>query len=60
MKTSLIDRGAQYKDKILIINNFAKQNNVSITKKKYTKLDGYLKIIYAGNIGRFQSLENIL
>ena len=32
MKTSLIDRGIQYKDKILIINNFAKQNNVSITK----------------------------
>ena len=60
MKASLIDRGVQYKDKILIINNFAKQNNVSITKKKYTKLDGFLKIIYAGNIGRFQSLENIL
>ena len=62
MKNTLLARPSGKKYKIGIINNFAPASSLS---NKNTRVGSYdkkknLKIIYAGNIGRFQGLETVI
>ncbi len=61
MKRTLQKRFRRRKLDIQIINSLSvpfESNKINVTGKK--KLEKSLKIIYAGNMGRFQGLENII
>ena len=63
MKNSLLLRNKKNNFRIKIINNFSitdKKINKLISKENYKLDNNTLKIIFAGNLGRFQALENII
>jgi len=59
MKKSLLARPGYGKDNIRIINNFSmpKHDDNSVVNPDLFKKSGMFRIIFAGNIGRFQGLE---
>ncbi len=63
MKNSLLSRGCNKKFRIEIINNFSiptEELNESISKSNLNSNKNKLTIIFAGNIGRFQSLDKVI
>ena len=63
MKNSLLSRGSKNKFNIEIINNFSiptQEPNGLISKINFNKSENELTIIFAGNLGRFQSLDKII
>mgnify|MGYP001473668430 FL=1 len=63
MKKSLKSRNTKNKFKIEIINNFSVSSeklNKSMLKKNLKLESNKLKIIFAGNLGRFQALDKII
>ncbi len=63
MKNSLLLRDRANKFNIEIINNFSipsEKHNKTILKKNFCSDENKLKIIFAGNLGRFQSLHKII
>lgn len=63
MKNSLLSRNKRNKFKIEIINNFSIPSvvvNKKNLKVNYISEKRKLNIIFAGNLGRFQSLERVL
>lgn len=63
MKNSLLSRGSRNKFYIEIINNFSvptKKIDESISKINFNPYQSDLTIIFAGNIGRFQSLDKVI
>lgn len=63
VKNSLLSRGSKTKFNIEIINNFSvptQEPNGLISKINFNKSENELTIIFAGNLGRFQSLDKII
>ena len=63
MKKSLLSRSRNKKFRIEIINNFSiptEELNESIFKNNLNSNKSKLTIIFAGNIGRFQSLDKVI
>ena len=63
MKHSLLSRNKKNQFKIEIINNFSIPNATSdelTFKKNLNSSENKFKIIFAGNLGRFQALENVI
>ena len=63
MKKSLKSRNTKNKFKIEIINNFSVSSeklNKSMLKKNLKLESNKLKIIFAGNLGRFQALDKVI
>jgi glycosyltransferase involved in cell wall biosynthesis len=63
MKNSLLSRISNKKFRIEIINNFSiptEELNESISKSNLNSNKNKLTIIFAGNIGRFQSLDKVI
>ena len=66
MKNSLLLRGNLKKDKFHIIQNISlpifktKKQKVSVKGINESKIGKDLSVIFTGNIGRFQSLENLI
>ena len=65
MKKSLIERGYANSGNINIINNFALSNvegdhSDKINFNNMLKSDGVIRLLFAGNIGRFQGLEKLI
>ncbi len=66
MKSSLIERGCSA-DKIKIVNNFDLRDETSVSTSIATQVPAELRrrenqfrLIFAGNVGRFQSLESVI
>ena len=63
MKNSLLSRSCNKNFRIEIINNFSiptEELNESISKNNLNSNKNKLTIIFAGNIGRFQSLDKVI
>ena len=63
MKNSLLSRNENNKFKIEIINNFsisAEEHQLPIPKVDFNTNENELTIIFAGNLGRFQSLDKVI
>ena len=63
MKNSLLFRGSNNKFDIEIINNFSiptEEINESTFKLEFNLNENELNIIFAGNLGRFQSLNKVI
>ena len=63
MKNSLLSRGSNNKFDIEIINNFSiptEEINKSTSKIEFNLSENELNIIFAGNLGRFQSLDKVI
>lgn len=59
MRNSLNDRGLNLDDKISIINNYDLSDGEK-SKDRYFPVDNKKRIVFAGNIGRFQKLEKFI
>lgn len=64
MAQSLINRSHIKSNNIRIINNFSLSDELQvhevILEKQFVKKKGYFRILFAGNIGRFQMLESFI
>jgi glycosyltransferase involved in cell wall biosynthesis len=65
MQKSLVERNYGNTDNINIINNFALSSTEEAPPEelnviKLLKRDGILRLLFAGNVGRFQGLENLI
>jgi colanic acid biosynthesis glycosyl transferase WcaI len=57
MKQSLMQRGGALQNKIEIINNYNLGDNQLDKQNFFNQNDGKFRIVFAGNIGRFQNLD---
>lgn len=60
MKNAIVERGNNASAKIDVIQNFNlddNSNQVANLDKKYRKKEGVFRMVFAGNIGRFQGLD---
>ena len=63
MKNSLLSRGSNNKFDIEILNNFSiptEEIKESTSKLEFNPNENELNIIFAGNLGRFQSLDKVI
>jgi glycosyltransferase involved in cell wall biosynthesis len=60
MKNMLIKRNHNFENKIEIINNYDVGCNNVISDEPYFSANGKVKVVFAGNIGRFQNLESFI
>ncbi len=64
MKNSLLNRDENTKNSVKIINNFSlsdqQKSEKIVINKEYCKTQGTFRILFAGNIGRFQMLESFI
>lgn len=60
MRMSLLNRDANLASKIEIINNYDLNSSGEQEQDFFDKNDGKKRIIFAGNIGRFQNLDNFV
>ena len=64
MKQSLLNRSTETLDNIQVINNFSLSENtvtkIVSLKSEYKKESSKFRILFAGNIGRFQMLESFI
>lgn len=62
MKNAMGLRNSALNDKIVIINNFALPDSTSdvVVPAEFRKQEGMVRLIFAGNLGRFQRLDRIV
>lgn len=61
MKASLVGRDSRLDpEKVYVINNFGVGARTILDRKIIDYKEGYLNVIYAGNIGRFQALDILI
>jgi len=57
MKNSLVKRNREFEKKIVIINNYDVSSNNEIPANTFLGTNKKVKVVFTGNIGRFQNLE---
>jgi glycosyltransferase involved in cell wall biosynthesis len=60
MKNQYLKRDRDIKEKITIINNYDISDKKVSQNKFFDKSDGIKRVVFAGNIGRFQYLEDFV
>jgi len=60
MRDVLITRNQKFKDKIDIINNYDVNSNEKIPGDTFLGENNKIKVVFTGNIGRFQNLETFI
>ena len=60
MKNTLVNRNHTFEKKIKIINNYDISTNELQKPEAYFKNNSKIKVVFAGNIGRFQNLESFI
>jgi glycosyltransferase involved in cell wall biosynthesis len=60
MRETLIKRNQKFKDKINIINNYDVSSHNKVVENNFLGQDKKIKVVFTGNIGRFQNLETFI
>ncbi len=60
MKFSLVKREKEFGEKIEIINNYDLDDSSVSSDYKFARKANFKRVVFAGNIGRFQNLENFI
>ena len=60
MRQSLLNRDKKLTDKINIINNYNLGESEIVKQNFFNPKDGVIRLIFAGNLGRFQNLTSLI